>query len=287
MPKVHKSTFKHLAAMGIAAISAMVLLLPLSNANAEEPSAQSTCTIGTSTITDCFPDEGLRFEVMSAIGHASPTDTLTQAKANRVVQINMHSPSLVTDISALQYFTNLTFLRLKSDGSASSFSDITPNGSSPELIPNTTPTLGTIPTLGTTPTLTSDPPRPYIHSDVGRANSGNRIAKAAGNATNTGQGTEPDASHGARTAEADTNDRAGSSIRATASASGQAVARTDTGASDRAGSGAGFRASEARNDRQQYHRHRRRACDDAGVRSGTRNHQQAQGLGSTLVPMST
>ncbi|MDF7664507.1 hypothetical protein [Bifidobacterium sp. ESL0745] len=104
--------FKRLATVGVTITAAAALLLPLSSATADEPSAQDGCTVGTSTIAECFPDQHLAAVVATAAGGGATTASpFTQHMVDTITTIS-HYNAGVTSLEGINLLTHLTDLEL-------------------------------------------------------------------------------------------------------------------------------------------------------------------------------
>lgn len=112
LPISPSQAFKRLATVGVTITAAAALLLPLSSATAGEPSAQDSCTVGTSTIAECFPDQHLAAVVATAAGGGATTASpFTQHMIDTITTIHQYGAG-VTSLEGISLLTHLTELYL-------------------------------------------------------------------------------------------------------------------------------------------------------------------------------
>lgn len=103
---------KGMTALAVGAVCAMSLIAGGGAAQAapaatEEGLARAACTVGTSTISECFPDPSLAGSVAWKLSLAT-TDVPTQAQLNGVTSLDLSSAS---SLEGTQFLTNLTTLQ--------------------------------------------------------------------------------------------------------------------------------------------------------------------------------
>ncbi|WEV46287.1 hypothetical protein OZX62_07520 [Bifidobacterium sp. ESL0690] len=98
----------------VAGVAAVAMLVP-GSANAVE--TRGSCSVGTSTIAQCFPDTTLAADVATK-GGVAVGDVFTQHIADSVVSLRNHYVSL----QGVQYLTNLEYLKT----SNTTLSDLSP-----------------------------------------------------------------------------------------------------------------------------------------------------------------
>ncbi|PAU68638.1 leucine-rich repeat domain-containing protein [Bifidobacterium criceti] len=106
--------FLHHVRRYIGAALACALLVPALPAYAEEGrAAASSCTIGTSTFTQCLPDGNLAAAVSSA-AHADVNAVITQQSVDSVSSLHARNAQ-IKDLTGLQTFNKLTDVQLSNN----------------------------------------------------------------------------------------------------------------------------------------------------------------------------
>ncbi|MDF7664274.1 InlB B-repeat-containing protein [Bifidobacterium sp. ESL0763] len=83
---------------------------------------RSTCTVGSSTIADCFPDPGVQAHISQVVnGATSPSDVFTQAMVDSTTDVSP-GPIGATSLEGFQYLTHLETISLGHNA----ISDLTP-----------------------------------------------------------------------------------------------------------------------------------------------------------------
>lgn len=101
---------------------------PASSARAEVPEAGTqTCSVGTSTIADCFPDSNLASRMAQTLGKGA-TDVFTSADSRFSSSLSLNRAG-IRSLDGIQQMTEVTFINL----SDNSITDISPLSSMTQL----------------------------------------------------------------------------------------------------------------------------------------------------------